>query len=561
MKNIWRKNNRYQQEEPAEMVQEKARLALAGELQDQYRKGRDYQQAMGLNNTWQENERMKVGQQWPLAGPRTKHLPRPVFNIVEQIISHKTASIVNENLKLSFSPEVAESQTPRAQYAAELYSGYAANLWQELEQSALNEQVLDAAATYGTGIWHYYWDNSYIGGGSRKYCGTLQGEMIDPANCFFGNPQVADVQKQPWIIIAKREPVAAAQARARANRLPDSLISADQLNQDRQHQAGRTELDRSEMVTVLTRYQRKADGRIWYCQSAGGVAVTMPVSLGLQRYPLEAFNWKLRKGSIYGVSEVEGIIPNQKAINFIMAMLMLSVQDTAWPKLVAKPGALNQQLTNMPGEVVFDNYLAGEGIRYLNGAPLSVGALGLADKVYDLTRNISGAHQVATGEIHSRNLSGAAIMALQRAASVATEPIKRRFLRSLVNIGRIWEDFLKHKYTTERLLVLGNDQGNQRLIDFVAADYADVPLALKIDAGAAADYSEVLMMTTIDNFLAAGHITFEEALEFMPAAAVPFREALLRRIAVRREAEATLMAAELLQEFDQVIAPPGTDEN
>ncbi|MEG1501487.1 MAG: hypothetical protein RR396_05970, partial [Clostridiales bacterium] len=266
---------------------------------------------------------------------------------------------------------------------------------------------------------------------------------------------------------------------------------------------------------------------------AGNKLIMPPASTGLHLYPLELMSWKIRKNSIYGVSEVEGLLPNQKAINFTMAMMMLSVQDNAWPKLLVKPGALNQQLTNIPGEVVVDNYPAGDGLHYLSPAPTSSSALSLVDKIYELTRNISGTHQISTGEPYSRQMSGAAIIALQKAAGMPIEQIKKRFIRSLVNVGKIWEDFFKNKYTMGHPVLLSKD-GKQEVSSFIGSDFRDTPLNLRIDAGAGAGYSEALMMANIENFLDKGYISFEDALEFMPDSAVPFKNQLLQRIKDRK---------------------------
>ena len=49
-------------------------------------------------------------------------------------------------------------------------------------------------------------------------------------------------------------------------------------------------------------------------------------------------------------------------------MLLYSVQQTAWPKILAKFGALaGQVITNDPGEILTENYYVGgvDGIKYM----------------------------------------------------------------------------------------------------------------------------------------------------------------------------------------------------
>lgn len=502
------------------------------------RKGLQYLQQGGYLAAWQEFEEMRIGHQWPSATPRTRHLPRPVFNIIELMVNHKLAQVLNENMKIVFLPEGRMDLQPEQGQAARFYTRFAEMVWQDLNFGEIVEQALDNAATYGCGIWHFYWDAKKAGRGPFKYSGGIAAEVIDPVNCYFGNPQQRDVQKQPWILIASREEVAKLRVMAKANGLPEMGICADRLGLEFASEAARNELDEQAKATLLTRYFRGENGHIYYAQAAAGQLITPPTDSGLTLYPLEVMSWKIRKNSIYGISEVEGAIPNQKGLNFVMAMMMLSVQDTAWPKILTKPGALNQQLTNVPGEVVVDHYGVGDGIKYLAPAPFSGAALSLVDHIYDLTRGISGLHQVATGEIYNPQMSGAAIVALQQASAMPVEQIKKRFVRALVNIGRIWEDFFKHKYNTSRMLVLENAEGRgERPIRFTPADYVEVPMDLKIDVGPGTSFSDVLMMTNLENFLEKGHISFEEALEFMPDSAVPFRAQLLEQIRQRgREA-------------------------
>jgi len=508
------------------------------ELNNQYQAGRLYQNQMGFGQTWPEYENMKVGKQWPDSTPKTRHLPRPVFNIIELIVHHKTASVLNENIKMLFSVPVGD-EGPLAYEAADSCTDFSRALWDQINQADLNKQVMDMAATTGTGIWHYYWDADYFKPGHHKYAGRLVGESIDPVNCFFGNPQIRNVQEQPWVLIASRERVEQVKKRARQNGLTDYLVAAEPNPNSSYYEAARLE-GGEDYVTLLTRYWRDETGKVLFAQSTSGQMITPPTDTGLTLYPLEVMNWKIRKRSIYGVSEVEGLVPNQRSINFLMAMLLLSVQDTAWPKVLVKPGALNQVLTNMPGEIVVDNSPLGDGIRYMSPAPISGQALSLVEKVYELTRNVVGASEIITGENFTSQMSGAAIIAMQKAASIPVEQIKKRFLRSLVNIGHIWEEFFKAKYGLA--LPLAGEKQKSRLVR--GTNYAGIPLDLKVEVGASADYSEALMMANLENFLSQGHITFEEALEFMPDNVVPFKHDLLAKVQERNLAK-SMMAQEM----------------
>jgi hypothetical protein len=198
---------------------------LASTIDKEYQAGLNYQKTMGFNTKWPEYERMKAGDQWPAATEKTKNLPRPVFNLIRFILNHKIASVANENLKMVFSPEEVPSEENQddarlvlAQDGADRFTKFSDSTWEQIKQDELNEDFLDDAATIGTGILHYYWDDELTGGITTLYRGDIVGETLDPINVFFGNPQQRDVQKQPYIIITSRDLVDNVKAEAKATR-------------------------------------------------------------------------------------------------------------------------------------------------------------------------------------------------------------------------------------------------------------------------------------------------------------------------------------------------------
>ena len=93
------------------MNKEDSILELASTVNNQYKDGLAYKKQMGFLEDWAEYERFRGGEQWPKATNRTKDLPRPVFNVIDQIQGHKVSSVMNENIKMVFSPmEAGETQ-------------------------------------------------------------------------------------------------------------------------------------------------------------------------------------------------------------------------------------------------------------------------------------------------------------------------------------------------------------------------------------------------------------------------------------------------------------------
>lgn len=511
---------------------------------------------MGFMRSWAEYERFKAGDQWPSVTEATKNFPRPVFNIHEYIIGHKVSAVMNENVKMVFSPEevpnegeeeIADKDIQRAVDGADKYTKLSDSTYEQLGQEEINEEVLDSAATLGIGISHYYWDTSIEGGITTPYIGNIAGEEIDPVNIFFGNPQCRKAQKQPYIIISYRELVETVKEEARNNKVALEYIeqiTGDKNTQDENYDMAQREVDDQNKSTVLCKYYKKGK-TIWVKKTCCGVTIKPDTDTRMKLYPIAVMTWKKRKKSIYGTSESQGIIPNQKLINLMLAMMAASSQNMAYPKLIVKENALQQAVTNAIGEILIDHSPQGIiGIKTLEGSTFDPLVMNLVEKFIDYTKTLNGASETSTGDFSRQEMNATAIMLLQKAAGVPIESIKKRFYRYLEDVGRIWAEFYRVYFNTERAIKVKNDEGKDEMFSFNGEDYNDIPMNLKLDIGPSSSYSETLMMTSLDKLYDKGVLTDEDYLEFAPRNVVPFKDRLLKRLKERQE-----MLAELEREM------------
>ncbi|WP_339259586.1 hypothetical protein MKZ12_07270 [Paenibacillus sp. FSL R5-0713] len=508
---------------------------LAGEMQKQYQDGLSYKRRMGFLDKWPEYERFKAGDQWPAATQRTKHLPRPVFNVIKMIETHKVATVMSEQIKMVYSAQEIVEDNQMDVDVGELFSRYSEATWERIKQDELNEEALDIAANTGTCVLHYYWDNNVKGGKAYPWVGEMEGEVLDPINVFFGNPQQRNVQKQNYIIISSRELVSSVKDYAKNNGVSNAMlgqIKPDKETTDQGYDMAKVELNDTSKVTVLTKYW-KEDGKIMFAKTTCGITLKKPTDTGLSRYPIAVMQWERRKKSIFGIGDTEGLIPNQKAVNMLVAMQILSVQLTGWPKMVIRPGSVDQsKITNAPGEIIQDNSApgTGDGVKYLNPGAISSSAANLVEAILSYTRQMTGADEAATGSAPSAQLNATAIMLLQKAAAIPIESIKRRFYRLIEDVGRIWEDFFKVKYNLPRQVKLKDDDGEEYAQMFNGSQFQDTDLNLKIDVGPSSTYSESLVLSSLNDALNRGNITYEEFLMFAPRNVVPFRDRLMKRM-------------------------------
>jgi hypothetical protein len=545
-------------------------IELASQVQAEYNDGLSYKKKQGYLKNWAEYERFRSGDQWPKATDRTKDLPRPVFNVIDQIQSHKVSSVMNENIKMVFSPMESTPQDPNSDQiedpeaqAADLFTRYADSTWERVKQDDLNEEALDSASNTGTCIWHYYWDNSTTGGNKLQWIGEMQGEIIDPVNFFPSNPQQRNVQKQQYIIITHRDDVKSIKEEAKANGVSQELITMIKPDKDTEDQAydmAKDEMTSARKATILTKYWRE-NGYVYFMKVCGNVVVKPKTNTMRKLYPLEAMQWKRRKKSIFGVGDTEGLIPNQKSINFLIAMQILSVQNTGWPKLLIKKTAIKQNPTNAPGEVLIDNSPDGAwGAQYLMPGVMSQNAQPLVDNIMQYTKEASGANESAMGEQVSAQLNASAIMMLQKAAGIPIESIKRRFYQSMENIARIWEEFFKVNYNTTRLINIKNDENEQQSVPFNGNDYQDVSFELKIDIGPSSGYSETMMMSTLDKLYDKQDIDVTQYLKYVPQNVAPFKERLLKDIQQRQDQQMMQQQSQMMAQQNQPIMPNAIDQ-
>ncbi len=495
-----------------------------------YRKGQDWQRAMGFGQAFPQYVRFKEGDQWPPPTRRTQNLPRPVFNMVEMFIRTKRAAVLDQTISMHCRALPSMGDARLAAQGAQDFNDYTRQLWKRLGQDDLNNTMVDDAATQGTGVLHYYWDTTVSGRGSCPFVGEVRGEVIDPLAIIFADPHCRDVQAQSWIMLVQQLPVQKVRAMAAAAGL--STDDGCPLDPDQERQPYPADLaDSEKRITLLTRYFRH-EGEIWYEQCTRETVLTPARPLTpegsaarMTHYPIALLSWRSRKNCIFGIGEAEDLLPSQKALNYNMAMMLLSVQQTGWPKLLTKPGALQQPVTNEPGELLVDNWQGGgDGIRYMQAPTFSGLAVGLCDRVLALARDVSGVGQVTTGESQRPDMAAAAIIALQNQARTPIREIQRRFWRVLERVGDIWLDFYRCYHSTPRLVSADDPAGPAQPRSFVGTDYAAIEYEMTVDVGPGSEYSEALSQATLDKLLDKGALTVDQYVELSGPNVVPFKE-------------------------------------
>jgi predicted regulator of amino acid metabolism with ACT domain len=561
-------------------------------LWDDYQDGLAYQSSSGLSKNLPKFVKFYEGDQWASPTKNTKNLPRPVVNIIKMICRAKKSAILATPVKIIYR---AEDETADV----EKFNNFADYIQKEIGQESLDKKAIDDAVKKGSYFYHYYWDSEAKGkNGIRE--GGLRCEIIDALNIFFSNPTELDEQKQKWILIASREDVDSVRAKA------DKGVDIETITSDEADNKYKTiEQEGNKLCTVLTRYFR-IDGEV-YCEKATRTTVInkpfpltpdleaageelgfreedapnnglpdnnkdeslIPPTARAYLYPIVVGNYEIRENSIYGLGEVEGIIPNQKAINFNIAMALLNAQEVAWGKYIALPNALKGQvINNEPGQVLIDYSGTGNGIRKMTEQTIQSQPLTIIDTLTSLTRVVTGSTEVMTGETLGASMSGAAIAQLQSQAQQPVEELKDAFWLVKEKQGKVLAQFFKLYYSqkefsyTQEIPLQGMPpqgamfQSGQTMEEaqftdvFDSAEYAGVDFSVVVETTSGTKASAAGDINALDTLLAKGLITLKTYLKAYPSDALSNKTEIIKGV----EADEQSQIVQLQQQVQQYEA-------
>ena len=537
-----------------------------------YENGQSYQEALGLPGQIKTNIDFFEGRQWG----NTKDLkysndyPRPVLNITKMICRNKKAAVLSSPVKLTFRGNHGND-------GSEL-SDFVEFLQRDLRQEDMDNEAIEDGVKKGTYIYHYYWDERAVGT-AGAYEGAVRCEVIDPRKVYFANPKERDEQKQKWILIATREEVGAVQ------HLAETWVDKKLIIADEAEDGEDIEQEGSKLCTVLTRYF-KQDGEVYFERAVKGTLLHKPRSICPDHneielkeddeenealpaaepskrpkkekhaplYPIVVGNWEKRENSIYGLSEVEDIIPNQKAINRSEAVKLLIGQAQSSSKIVAKEGALrNQRVTNSPIQVLIDHDKSqSQGFYTLPPASTSPVLQSVTDQLMANTRTVTGATEVLSGEVISSGMSGAAIAQLQAQAQKPVQELQRRFYRARERTGKVLVQFAKLFYSAKQYAVYNEQSKETELHEFRGDEYAEEEFDVVCEAGAGTVYTDSMLINMLGDLLKLGIIDPHTYIQFFPASIMPNKSDILKGLEDKEAEERDQLKASLEQAQGQI---------
>ena len=518
----------------------KFKIPTKEEIWKRFEKGYAFNQQIGLYDQVTVNENFFIGNQWE--GVEANGLPTPTYNMFKRVINFQVSTITSDNLVIRATPMPSTSRMAMKdlEKIAEIVSHQFAAIVKRNRLVAKNREFLRNAAVTADGCMHFYFDPTIENGQDVK--GEIVAEIIDNIRVMFGNPNCRDVQRQPYIIIYRREMVDDVQYKAEQYKEAGlcDIDDIESIRPDSEKFQNKYDSYTDDKVTVVTYYFKNRDtGTIWCIEATEQGIIRNAYDTEYTLYPLIWINWDYIRDCYHGQAMVTGLLANQKFINKMFALVGISLLTTAFPKIIYD----KNRVTRWDGSVGTAVGVQGnvnEVAKVLDGASISPQIAQFIEMSFDKTHSLLGASDVAMGDSRPDNTS--AIIALQRAASTPLELTKQNDHQCLEDAGRIWIDIMSVRYGTRMVEVsMDMDEAGEQPLGmnipaqtftrpFDFSTLKKIPLTIEQEVGASSYWSEMAAMQTLENLLMNRMITLKQFLERAPEWVINKKQELIAEL-------------------------------
>lgn len=518
-------------------MERKFKVPTHEEIWKRFEKGYNFNEQIGLYDQVTVNENFFIGNQWE--GVEANGLPTPTYNMFKRVINFQVSTITSENLVIRAipMPSTSKMKMRELERIAEVVSQQFAAIVRRNSIVAKNREFLRNAAVTGDGCLHFYFDPTIENGQDVK--GEIVAEIIDNLRVMFGNPNCRDVQRQPFIIIYRREMVDEVQYKAEQYKEAGlcDIEDIESIKPDSDKFQNKYDSFADDKVTVITYYFRNRDtGTIWCIEATEQGVLREAYDTEYTLYPLIWINWDYIRDCYHGQAMVTGLLANQKFINKMFALVGISLLTTAFPKIIYDQNRI-RRWDGSVGTAVGVQGNVTDVAKVLDGASISPQIAQFIELSFDKTHSLLGASDVAMGDSRPDNTS--AIIALQRAANTPMELTKQNDHQCLKDAGRIWLDIMSVRYGTRMVEMamdmdeigeqpLGMELPKQNFMEpFDFSQLKKIPLTIEQEVGASSYWSEMASMQTLDNLLMNNLITPEQYIERLPDGYISKKQELL----------------------------------
>lgn len=480
-----------------------------------YEKGRSFHRLTGVYVDTDRNYRMYNGNQWE--GAKLGDVEPVQKNFIKPIVKYKV-SVIHDNLyAIIYSSLNFENTAFRktAERYCEMLNNYAARVWEQDKLDFKGRRVTKDAAINDEGIIYVNFNTETM---------KPVNEIVKKNDIYYGNENDDDIQSQPYILIRKRMPVANAVELALAEGISNenlNYIIGDTDTIDESGDAAKIELD--DMVTVLYKMYKK-NGTVHFSVATKYVEISKDIDTGLSLYPIAHFCWEEKEGSARGEGEVRYLIPNQIEVNRTEVRRVLTVKYQAYPqKVVDVQKIANPQALNTVGGVIKTNGQPVEDVHKVVGtippAQMSPDVKQLQEDLIQVTRDLAGAGDTATGSVNPEDASGRAILAVQQASQAPMTEQKESYKNFVEDLARIWLEYLivysaDGVNLEEKVKDPMTGEETIQLVKVPQSALKQLQATVKIDITPKSVYDRFAQEQTLENLLMNGLFNIERLAEF-----------------------------------------------
>lgn len=480
-----------------------------------YEKGRNYHRMTSIYVDTDRNYRMYNGNQWEHA--KLGDVEPVQKNFIKPIVKYKVGVIHNNLYAVNYSSQNFENKEFRqeAEKICEMLNKKAARIWEKDKMDYVGRKITKDAAINDEGIIYVNYD-------IEKQMPI--NEIVKKNDIYYGNENDEDIQSQPYILIRKRMPVANAMEMAREEGLSEdklTFIIGDNDNFEESGEAAKLEIDN--MVTVITKMW-KEKGTVHFSVATRWTDIKKDKDSGLTYYPVAHYLWEEKEGSARGEGEVRTLIPNQIEVNRTEVRRVLTVKYQAYPQKivntekVSNPSALNQ----VGGVIKTRNGLSVDDvtkvISTLPPAQMSPDVKQLQEDLIQVTRDLAGAGDIATGQVNPEDASGRAILAVQQASQSPMTEQRESFKNFVEDLARIWLDmFIVYSKDGIKLEKETTDPQTgeiiTELVDVSQTQLKELQATVKVDITPKGAFDKYAQEQSIENMFQAGMFNAEKLPE------------------------------------------------
>ena len=479
-----------------------------------YEKGRNYHRMTGIYTDTDRNYRMYNGNQWGKA--KLGDVEPVQKNFIKPIVKYKVG-VVHDNLyAIVFSSQNFENREfhKEAEKYCEMLNRYASRVWEKDCMDFKGRKITKDSAINDEGIIYVDFDTEKM---------LPVNEIVKKNDIYYGNENDEDIQAQPYILIRKRIPVSNAIEWAKSEGVSEEktkFIIGDNDTFEESGESAKLELDN--MVTIVYKFYKK-DKTVHFSCATRWIDIIEDVNTGLSLYPIAHFNWEEKEGSARGEGEVRYLIPNQIEVNRTELRRVITVKQQAYPqKIVDSSKISNPASLNTVGGVIKTNGQPVEDVHKVVGtltpAQMSPDVKQLQDDLIQVTRDLAGAGDIATGNVNPEDASGRAILAVQQASQSPMTEQKESYKKCVEDIARIWLDYLiVHSVDGVNLEQATTDPNTGeeiiQVVNVPQVTLQQLQATVKVDITPKGVYDRFAQEQTIENMLLNGLLSAERVGE------------------------------------------------